>query len=278
MRPPPIRDGVIQGVSQLYGSLLTLVTPAAGGVGSDLPGAREATGPTICHVLAEDAELAEAVPAAVRNQAIDECIAALLRLQKGPWSGAQTNPMHDGIGLLVMEGTLIRNVRLGAGVGAELVGEGDLLRPWQGVEKQETAAWRVLEPARLSVLDLVAARRFARYPELIGRLVGRALDRSRSLAMNMAIVQQARIHVRVHMMLWHLADRWGCIGPEGTTLALPLSQDVLAHLVASRRPTVSAALKRLAEQGLVCPRRQGWLLSGGPPSELLALREGSRDA
>ena len=36
--------------------------------------------------------------------------------------------------------------------------------------------------------------------------------RSRHLAVNMAIVQQARIDTRLHMLFWHLADRWGRTG------------------------------------------------------------------
>jgi CRP/FNR family cyclic AMP-dependent transcriptional regulator len=57
--------------------------------------------------------------------------------------------------------------------------------------------------------------------------------------MNLAIVQQARVRIRVHMLFWHLASRWGYVGPEGTILPLPLTHDVLAQLVAARRPTVS---------------------------------------
>lgn len=189
--------------------------------------------------------------------------------------------MPDGIGLLVLHGLLIRRVGVSGGFGAELLGAGDLLRPWQGEVRQpslpRTTGWRVLQPASVAVLDRAVARRFARYPELTGRLVARALERSRHLAMNLAIVQQARVHVRVHMLLWHLANRWGYVRPEGTILPLPLTHDVLAHLVAARRPTVSTALARLTTDELVRPSRDGWLLLGEPPGELLELQARSAE-
>jgi CRP/FNR family transcriptional regulator, cyclic AMP receptor protein len=227
---------------------------------------------TVSHVLREDLDLIEAIPMPDRDRATEECIAATAWIPAGPWSGPQTNIMHDGIGLLVLHGLLIRHLRVGGRFSSELLGEGDLLRPWQeggtGQTLRQTSDWRVLEPTRVAVLDGRAARRFANYPELTGRLVARAFERSRSLAMNMAIVQQSRTHIRVHLMLWHLADRWGYMSPEGTILPLRLTHDVLADLVAARRPTVSSALSHLVRSGLVRPAGKGWLLLGQPPEEL----------
>lgn len=227
----------------------------------------------ICHVLREDANLREAIPTADRDKATDECIAAVTRLPAGRWSRAEVDIMPDGIGLLVLHGLLIRHVQLGGRFSAELLGEGDILRPWQLPKARPTLRyttdWRVLEPTRLAVLDGRVARRFAHYPELTGRLAARALERSRRLAVNMAIVHQPRVQMRVHMLLWHLADRWGYVRPEGTLLPLHITHDVLADLVAARRPTVSSALSRLARDRLVRPGKDGWLLLGGPPEELL---------
>jgi CRP/FNR family transcriptional regulator, cyclic AMP receptor protein len=229
-----------------------------------------------CQLLREDAGLAEAVAPADRERAIEECIAATVRLPRGRWSGEQSYPMRDGIGLLVLQGLMIRRVGIRGGSGAELLGDGDLLRPWQGDDTEplaHTTGWRVLQPTRLAVLDLRAARRLARYPELTGRLVARALERSRNLAMNMAIVYQARVDVRLHMQLWHLAHRWGYVRADGTVLPLRLTHAVLAELVAARRPTVTAALSQLANRGLVSPIGEGWLLTDGPPAELLELHD-----
>ena len=223
---------------------------------------------TICHVLREDPQLIEAIPMPDRDRAAEECIAATAWIPTGPWSGPKTDITRDGIGLLVLHGLLIRHLRVGGRFSSELLGERDLLRPWQGEGPQtlpQRSDWRVLEPTRVAVLDDRAARRLANYPELTGQLVARAVERSRSLAVNMAIVQQSRTHIRVHLMLWHLADRWGYVSPEGTILPLRLTHDVLADLVAARRPTVSSALAFLARSGVVRPTGKGWLLLGRPP-------------
>jgi CRP-like cAMP-binding protein len=129
----------------------------------------------------------------------------------------------------------------------------------------------VLSPARVAVLDAEAAECLAAFPELTGSLVGRALERARNLAINMAIVHQARVNVRLRMLLWHLADRWGRVRTEGVVLPLTLTHAVLADLVAARRPTVTTALNELGREGLVKAARGGWLLSGDPPRELLEL-------
>lgn len=227
----------------------------------------------LCQVLDEDRELAEVVPAASREQAVRECLARVVSIPVGRWKGAQT--AGDGIGLLVLDGLLIRRVGVDARFGAELLGNGDLLRPWQGEDEQPTlpltTGWRVLEPTRMAVLDEACARRLARYPELGSQLVGRALERSRNLAVNMAIVHQARVDVRLHMLFWHLAGRWGRVGKDGVSLPLRLTHDVLADLAAARRPTVSSALSALSRREFVRAVDGGWLLSGRPPGELLEL-------
>jgi CRP-like cAMP-binding protein len=230
---------------------------------------------TTCQVLREDPELAEAVNPSERARATDECVARTVRLARGRWDAEDATAMHGGIGLLVLEGLLLRRVGIDGRFGAELLGDGDLLRPWQGEEiaptLTRTTGWRVLAPTRLALLDEQVERRFAAFPPLIGRLVGRALDRSRNLAVNMAIVHQARVNVRLHMLFWHLAERWGRVGTKGVILPLALTHTVLADLVAARRPTVTSSLSELARQGVVRSAGDGWLLSGDPPGELLEI-------
>jgi len=231
----------------------------------------------VAHVLREDPELAEAVSAPERARAIEHCVARTVRLPRGRWGAPGAAAVHSGIGLLMLEGLLLRRVGIDGRFGAELLGEGDLLRPRQGENSAftltRTTGWRVLEPVRVAVLDQEAERRFAVFPELIGGLVARALERSRNLSVNMAIVHQARVNVRLHMLFWHLADRWGRVGMEGVILPLSLTHSVLSDLVAARRPTVTTSLTDLAREGLVCPQGEGWLLRGEPPGELLEVQE-----
>ena len=239
-------------------------------------------------MLAEDPELAEAIAPTERQGAIEHCLAPVIILTRGRWSGQRKDLTPDGIGLLVLHGLLVRRVGVGGGYGAELLGQGDVLRPWQGEGAQSslsrTTGWRVLEDARIAVLDRHAAARFARYPELTGRLVAKALERSRNLATAMAIAHHSRIEVRLHMLFWHLADRWGRVRRDGVLVPLRLTHAILADLVSARRPSVSTALAEMARQGLLERAGTGWLLRGDPPGELLRVQpvrlptEGARDA
>lgn len=228
----------------------------------------------VCQVLHEDPDLAEAVPPARRAQAIEELTAQMLRVPAGPWSAEPSTSRPGDIGLLVFKGLMLRRVGIEGRYGAELLGECDVLRPGQGEDGPSptlstTTGWSVIEPTRLAVLDRHFAHRLVRYPELVGRLIGRAVQRSRNLAVNMAIVHQARVDVRLHMLLWHLAGRWGRVRSDGTLLPVRLTHTVLADLVAARRPTVTSALSELSRGGLVTFVDEGWLLKGEPPGELL---------
>ena len=119
------------------------------------------------------------------------------------------------------------------------------------------------------MLDEEFTQRLSRYPELATAIVARAMQRSRNLAVNMAIVHQARVDVRLRMLLWHLAGRWGRVRSDGTVVPLRLTHALLADLVAARRPTVTSALSDLARRGLVRSHGDSWMLFGEAPVELL---------
>jgi CRP/FNR family transcriptional regulator, cyclic AMP receptor protein len=234
--------------------------------------------PTLCHVLVEDPDLAEAIPSERRDQATEDCTAPEISLSPGPWDAPSPLPA-DGIGLLVLQGLLIRRIDIDGRFGVELLGECDLLRPWQGDDAQTLQlndGWSVLEPVRMALLDGPFTRQLGRYPELAGRLFERAIRRSRRLAVNMAIIHQARVGDRLHMLLWHLAGRWGRVRGDGVLLRFRLTHTVLADLVAARRPTVTSALSDLARRGLVRGVDDGWLLSGEPPGQIGSLAERHR--
>jgi CRP/FNR family cyclic AMP-dependent transcriptional regulator len=239
-------------------------------------GARSLNGPVsgrseTCRLLREDPALGESIPPERREQAMDECTARETTIPVGRWKTSTSALRHGGIGLLVLGGLLVRRVGIEGRFGAELLGEGDLLRPWEGDDEVPmlplATGWRVLEPTRLAILDEEFMRRMANHPELGGALIGRAIGRSRHLAVNMAIVHQARVDVRLHMLMWHMAARWGRVGSEGVMVPLRLTHAVLAELVAARRPTVTSALSQLSRVGLLTSTDAGWLLYGDPPGE-----------
>jgi CRP/FNR family transcriptional regulator, cyclic AMP receptor protein len=222
-------------------------------------------------VLVEDADLAEAVPPERREQAIEECTAPEIALPSGRWSSGTTTMAPDSIGYLVLEGMMLRRVSIDGRHAVELLGECDLLRPWQGEDAQTLsldADWAVLEAGRLVLLDGRFTRQLAKYPEIAGRLFERAVRRSRRLVVNMAIIHQARVDQRLHLLFWHFAGRWGRVRGDGVLLPLRLTHRVLADLVAARRPTVTTALSDLTRRGVVEHRDEGWLLLGEPPGEI----------
>lgn len=225
-----------------------------------------------CQVLREDPELAEGIPAKRRDRAEDACIARKLTIKRGGWSGHPGGDPGDGIGLLVLDGLLLRRIGVGGRFGAELLGAGDLLRPADAGDVEPmlrpATAWRALELAQVAVLDGNVMKQLVRYPEVIERLVARTIERSRRLVVNMAIVHHPRVDVRLQMTFWHLADRWGHVDDRGILLPLRLTHTVLADLIAARRPTVSAALSDLARRGILCRVESGWLLASEPPGAL----------
>jgi CRP/FNR family transcriptional regulator, cyclic AMP receptor protein len=227
-------------------------------------------------LLRHDPDLAEFLVGDRLQQASRDLVTRIVGLEPGNWTPLERiGDLPKGLGLLVLEGLIIRRVGLGGRYGSELLGDGDLLRPWQdedpGPLPLRTGRWKVLRNGRLAVLDYDFTVRLARYPELIPCLLSRAVRRSRYMAANMAILHQPRIDTRLHMLLWELAVRWGNVSRDGVRLPVRLTHATLAELVAARRPTVTKALGELAESGLVTWTGEYWLLSGSPPAELEAL-------
>jgi CRP-like cAMP-binding protein len=180
--------------------------------------------------------------------------APLLRLVAEPHAELPDQP-PGAIGLLVLDGLLSRRVRLAGRSTVELLGPGDLVAPWQDdgqlASVPSQASWRVLEPARLALLDADVAAGLARVPGALGVLIERAERRAHALATRLAIAQMPRLEDRLIAVFWHLADRWGRVEPRGVAIPLRLSHAVVAELVCAQRPSVSVALKHLADDGLL---------------------------
>ena len=84
------------------------------------------------------------------------------RLPVGPWDVSRlAGATADHVGLLIIDGILSRELIVADHVSAELLGPGDLVRPWQPASRTGLlpvdAVWTVLSPLTVAVLD----RRFA---------------------------------------------------------------------------------------------------------------------
>jgi hypothetical protein len=197
-------------------------------------------------------------------------------LAPGPWAPTEgLSGVVPVVGLLVVEGILTRDVHFAGRTTTELLGAGDLLRPWDDDLQFDalpfTATWHVHEPTRLAILDTRVAMAAGRWPPIATALGARHVRRARSLAFQRAIAQVPRVDDRLLVLLWGLAERWGRVGTQGVRLPLNLPHRTLATLVGARRPSVTTALTGLARAGLVERTGDGWLLHGDP-TELLAER------
>ena len=227
----------------------------------------------VTQILAHDPDLTDGLTGERQDDAIRDCVAGTVRCPAGPWTPPdEMGDMQFGIGLLIVEGLIVRRVGVAGRFGAELLGDGDLMNPFHphdmGTSLPRTGKWRVLQDARMAILDSEFVLRASRYPEVVSALLARALRRSRHIATNMAIVQQPRIDLRLHMLFWELADRWGIVRQDGVHVPLQLTHATLSDLVAARRPTVTKALGELAQRSAVVWTGNDWLLPGEPPDEL----------
>lgn len=193
--------------------------------------------------------------------------------EPGPWDPVFADDELPGhLGLLVVDGLLVRTVSLAGRECSEVVGPGDLLRPWDGddvlVSVASESAWRVLQPATFAVLDLAFATRIARWPTITAQLVGRATRRCRALVHQASIAYVRHADTRVLLALWQLADRWGKVTPAGVRVPVPLTHQLLGEITCLQRPTVSSAVSRLTDGGAISRGPEGdWLLHGDPPAQ-----------
>ncbi len=245
---------------------------------------RNSSGVAALRVLDADPDLADVLDEDELEEARYSLIAPAITLSKGDWCPRQAIADSKGhVGVLVTEGTLCREVVIGDSVCAELVGPGDLLRPWDAAGASVLMScdvrWHVLEDARLAILGRGFATVAARWPALTSALVSRAVSRSHGLALSATISCTTGMETRLLMLFWHMADRWGRVRSEGVVVPVPMTHELIGRLIGARRPSVSTALKRLEQEALITRLHGGgWLLAGDPPSAALQGRRRCDDA
>jgi CRP-like cAMP-binding protein len=219
-------------------------------------------------IIDEDPALCGDLPDHLLEKARQQLLARTMWVESGRWeplAGDLPARFDEWLGLLVLDGLVVRQVELDGLRCCELLGPGDVLRPWDeddGAGLIEChASWRVLEPTRVALLDGNFTRRASRWPTLTTELVQRALRRSRAQSILLAVTQARRADVRLRTLFWHLADRWGRVTPEGIVLPLRLTHSVIAQLTGLRRPSVSISLGELEHAGeIVRLSKSHWLI------------------
>jgi len=219
-------------------------------------------------LLDADPDLADALDEQQFELARRRAVAAVLELNPPSWDPTPIRlaAKDDWLGLFVIDGLMIRRVTVGRRAACELFGPGDLFRPWDADGEYAplpiSLDWKVLSPTRLAILDTAFALRMAPCTQVTSRIIGRVARRARYLALAQAATHLPRVHARLLILFWLLAERWGRVTREGVRVLLPLTHEVLAMLVGSGRPTVTLALQRLARAGwLTRERHDCWLLT-----------------
>src|SRR3954470_11541144 len=230
------------------------------------------------HVIDAFPEIAHGLDADQERRARQYALAALEVLRAGLWQARKEHQPEPGrLGLLVLEGLLTRDVVLGETLATELCGRGDILRPidhdGQDAPVPFDVVWHVLEPTEIAILDRRFAKVIGHWPEAMEVLLSGAVRRAQSLAVVLAVSHLRRVDVRLLVMMWYLADRWGKVTPDGVHLPLRLTHQTLGRLVGAQRPSVTTALKQLAAEGRLTREGDGtWMLHGDPPDTLERLR------
>jgi CRP-like cAMP-binding protein len=219
-------------------------------------------------VIDEDAALLGALDGVLADAARHHLVARWVWIREGAWaplSGELTTDFDGWLGMLMLDGLLVRQVDVDGMRCCELLGPGDVLRPWDedgGAMLASSSGWRVLEPTRLALLDANFARRACRWPDVTAELMQRTTQRSRSLSILLALTQARRADVRLRTLFAHLADRWGRVTPHGVVLPLKLTHSVIAQLTGLRRPSVSLSHGELERSGeIVRLSKACWLIA-----------------
>ena len=209
-------------------------------------------------LLDEDPDLGRAIPAERWDAAREQLTTAAYKLARGGFASPEEPPDSVCLGYLILEGLVMREVTVAGRPSAELLGPGDVVRPWSpdAVELlPRQVSWHVLEPALLAYIGGPLSTQLAAWPEVTDLLIDRSIARAQALALQRSIAAHVRVDVRLLAFLWHLAERWGIVCPSSVRIDVPLTHATLARMVGARRPTVTTALQRLIQLGYI--RRDG---------------------
>lgn len=241
------------------------------------PARRPGSAALFAYLLDLDDELADGLEVRMRFSARQHATARVLEADVGdcdlsPWFLAA----GPGPGLLIVDGLLAAETRVAGRTVTELIGQTDLLQP-PGENEDDMiggcSAWRALLPTRLALLDADFLDRVRSWPQISIALYRRAEHRAADLAVLRAISCQPKLEVRLVLLLWHLAARWGRVEPGGLRVCLPLTHRLIGQLVAAERPSISHALARLSHAGIVTGTAGDWHLHGSIDDHLGSLIE-----
>ena len=211
--------------------------------------------PLYAYLLELDDDLAQELDTSLRFSARQHATVRVLEADPGDCDlSGWFETVGDGLGLLLIDGLMSVDTRVVDRTATELVGSGELLQPLGSCPYEmvdQCAAWHALQPTQLALLDADFVARVRPWPQLLAALFRRVERRQNELSLMRAIASQPKLELRLLLLLWHLATRWGRVEQSGIHLTLPLTHRLLGQLVAAERPSISHALGRLSHAGIV---------------------------
>lgn len=171
-------------------------------------------------------------------------------------------------GAVVCHGLVLQTVQIGSHQALNLIGPGALLPVGHQADWMPhcVPSVRAAHQTRVALLDAAFLSASREWPWVVVRLHERMLEQLARLTRQLAISQLPRVEDRVVGALRLLAESWGRVTPAGIRLQLPLTHEAVGRLIGARRPTVSIALRALAERNVVVKHDEYWLIAPEPES------------
>ncbi len=209
-------------------------------------------------------ELAQDLPPEVRQGLWRRTFVPTINLRPGPFVPDELDGIDGALaGFLVVQGLVVRDVTIAGGMTSDVLGPGDILAmpgPDEALVPTRVR-WTACAVSHVALIDDEVLAILERTPPIAARLLLRAARQVSRLAVLRGVSQLPRVEQRLLALFWLLAERWGRVTPGGVVLPIALTHETLGRMVGARRPTVSLALKELAQEA--CVLRQGdgsWLL------------------
>jgi len=194
-------------------------------------------------------------------------MAPAVTLPAGHWEAAElahTLGPGSSSGCMIADGIVAHDLTLAGRTATHLLGRGDVLVPAARPTRHLPLSrmFGIAAATHLALLDGGFGAVVRRWPAIAEALFALAERQMERVAVQQLISQLPRADQRIVALFWHLADRWGRDEDDGVVVPLMIDHETISHLVDGRRSTISTALGRLADQGLVNRLANGtWLLA-----------------
>ena len=189
-------------------------------------------------------------------------------LPSGPLPAAPLPEPGSGAIVLLARGLVLRTTTLEDAVVSDLIGPGGLICPPTPGDQGRlglpgyTIALTALETSLVAAIGPETLRALADFPEVAAALLRLGERQLADVEAIRAIGQLTGVDRRVLALFRLLAARHGRKTSDGIAVPVPLPHRLIAELVGVRRPTVTTALRQLAETGQLRRLDDGtWLLT-----------------